>query len=486
MTDVLESALRGFDWFVILYFVVLNSWYLVLIVLAGFEARRHFRSAPFTGLDELFASPLTPAVSIIVPAHNEQAGIVESVRALMALKYPAFEIIVVEDGSTDATFDVLRDAFGLVEVPKVIPDEVPTIGEVHSVHRPTNGESLVVVRKTSARRKSDALNAGINVAQNPLLSFIDADALLDEEAVLRVAQPFVDDPLRVVASGGCIRPVNGSTVYRGRVVDARMPADWLARIQVVEYLRSFLMGRAGWSRLQGLLVISGAFGLFRRDVVVQVGGFDLSSIGEDAELVAHIHREMRRQRRPYRIVFVPEPVCWTEVPATRAALGLQRRRWTHGLADTLWKHRVMIANPRYGRMGLLVLPFFLVFELLSPIVELLGVVAVALGLALGVVDIPFALLFLTVAVGYGVFLTLASLAIEELSYRRYRRWSDFGLGVIAAVLENVGFRQMHAWWRFRGLLDVARPRESAWQALPRAGFGTGPDDARVPKDSGAL
>jgi cellulose synthase/poly-beta-1,6-N-acetylglucosamine synthase-like glycosyltransferase len=316
MIGLARHALVDFDWFVLVYFVLLNSLYLLLVSIASVDVAKTMRRLTFSGHDDLFANPYTPGVSVLVPAYNEEAVIVESVRALLNLRYPEFEVIVVDDGSSDATFERLSQAFDLVDTTRVIPPLVPTIGRVLSAHAAGSGEPLLVIRKDNAGRRSDPLNVALNAAQHPLVCMVDADSILDEDALLRVAKPFVDDPERTVATGGVIRAVNGSIVERGRLVEARMPSGWLARIQVLEYLRSFLLGRTGWSRLGGLLIISGAFGLFRRDLVLEIGGLDLECIGEDAELVARLHRHLRAQRKRYRIAFVPEPVSWTEVPST--------------------------------------------------------------------------------------------------------------------------------------------------------------------------
>ncbi|MFN8036580.1 MAG: glycosyltransferase [Acidimicrobiia bacterium] len=476
MKDVVAWFLVPFSWFVLAYFLVLNSSYLVLLVIASRDAFDHYRRRPYDGHDDIFANPLTPPVTVVVPAYNEETHIVESVRALLALKYPQLEIVVVDDGSTDETFGRLAGAFDLVEVPRVIPDLVPTLGRVLSSHVPRGGDPLVVVRKENTGRRSDPTNVGINAATSPLVCFIDADAILDEEALLRVVKPFVDRPERVVGTGGCIRAANGLTIYRGRIVETRFPRRWLERIQVVEYLRAFLLGRAGWSRLKGLLIISGAFGMFRRDLLIDIGGFDLHCIGEDAELVTRLHRYLRDRKWNYEFEFVAEPVCWTEVPPTRAALAHQRRRWSRGLAQTLWKHRSMIGNPRYGRIGLVVVPYYLVFELLSPFVELFGVVAVAAGLVFGLVNVPFAIVLFLAAVCYGVLLSLTTVVVEEFSYRRYRRWRDLAGALAAAVLENVGFRQMHAWWRWQGLLDTVLGTKAEWVKIERSGFEIHGDD----------
>ena len=475
MTQALRDLISGFDWFVLVYFVLLNSGYLGLIAIASVDVSRWMRRLGFAGHDDIFANPLTPGVSVLVPAYNEELSIVESTRAMLALKYPEFEVIVVDDGSTDTTFERMREAFDLVEVERVIPDDVPTIGRVLSAHAPASGAPLLVVRKENAGRRSDPLNVGINAARQPLVCMVDADSLLEEEALLRVVKPFIDDQ-RVVGTGGAIRAANGSTVERGRVTDPRMPRRWLERVQVLEYLRSFLLGRTGWSRIGALLIISGAFGVFRREVVVEVGGLDLQTLGESAELVTKIHRLSHEEKRGYRLAFVAEPVCWTEVPGDTGVLGRQRRRWSQGLAEILWKHRRMMLNPRYGRIGLLTLPYYLLFEAIGPIVELTGIPIVILAFVLGVANPAFVLLFAAVALGYGMFVSISALAVEEFSFRRYPRWRDLAAALLAAVAENIGYRQMHAWWRLQGLWRFVRGHDAGWGVMTRTGFTPQPAD----------
>ena len=470
MRETVADALLAFDTFVLGYFLVLNTWYLVLLLLASQDLWRYVRRSDIAGLEDALVNPLTPPVSVILPAHNEEAVIVDSVHAMRSLRYPHIEVIVVDDGSTDRTFENLREEFDLVQVPKVVPELVPVAKRVLSSWVPRAGDPLLVLRKAAGGAKTDPLNAGINAASSPLVCLVDADAVLDDDALLKVVKPFLDDPLRVVATGGTIRAVNGSTVDRGRVLAARMPRGWLPRIQVIEYLRAFLLGRIGWSRLQALLIISGAFGVFRRDVVIEVGGMAHGTIGEDAELVARMHRHLREEGRDYRVAFVADPVCWTEVPSSLKVLGTQRRRWSRGLSETLWKHRRMMANPRYGPVGTLAMPYFLVFELLGPVIELLGFLTAGLGFAFGLLNLQFAILFFTVAFGYGLLLSIASIAIEELTYHRFPGWRDLWYAMVAAVLENIGFRQLHAWWRLRGLGQALRGRQAQWGEMTRTGF----------------
>ena len=475
MEEIVRGILVAFDYFVLGYFLVLNTLYLFLTALAAVAVARTWRSTGIEGTDDIFANPLTPAVSVVVPAFNEESSVVDSARSILGLRYPELEVIVVDDGSTDATFERLRVAFDLVKAQRVVPGRVPSLGRVLGVYRSRANTSLVVVRKENTGRRSDPLNVGIDVARCPLVCMVDADSVLDEDALLRVVKPFVEDPVRVVAVGGVVRAANGSRIEGGRVVAPRMPDSWVARIQVLEYLRSFLFGRTAWAKLGGLLIISGAFGIFRRDLLVSVGGLDLDTVGEDAELVTRLHRTLRRAGEEYRIAFVAEPVCWSEVPSTLRMLGRQRRRWGRGLAEVLWKHRRMVGNPRFGFIGSVVLPYYVVFELLGAIVELFGVLAVTLGLVLGLVNLPFALLFVAVAFGYAIFLSVAALALEEFSFHRYPGWHDLVVALGAAVLENVGYRQLHAWWRLRGLAAAVVGKPAEWQSLTRHGFQAGSD-----------
>lgn len=472
MSQIAQQAIIVFNGIVLIYFVVLQATYSVVTVAALSTMFRSLRRHDDAGREDMFANPLTPPVSILVPAFNEEAGIIESVRSLLALRYPLFEVIVVDDGSTDRTFAVLERAFDLREVVPTMDTEIPTLGAVRSMHVPSRGEALTVIRKVNAGRRADALNVAINAARHPLICMIDADSILEPDALLRVAQPFVDDPLNVVASGGVIRAANGTTVYRGGVVANGQPKRWIERIQSIEYLRSFLVGRTGWSRMSGLLIISGAFGLFRRDVVVEVGGMDPESLGEDADLVATLHRHLRDQKRKYSVVFVPEPVCWTELPATRSMLARQRTRWSRGLAQVLWKQRRMMLNPRYGRIGMIVLPYYLAFELLGPVVELLGVLGVIAGIGFGLVDISFVVLLGLVALAWGLVLSFAAIAFDEFTRHRNATWRDLAISAMAAIAENLGYRQLHAWWRFCGLLRAVTRRDAAWGAMARTGFTT--------------
>lgn len=456
---------------VLIYFVVINTSLLVLMGLAGWEFVRQDRRKVYAGSEQTAASQLGQGVSVVVPSLNEEVVIVTSVQALLALRFARHEVIVVDDGSTDAMFEQLRGAFDLVPVHREVPGDLTTRGAVIDVHVPRDGRTrLVVVRKENSGR-SDSINVGINAATEPLVVFIDADSILEPDALIAVTKPFADDPTRVVATGGVVRAVNGCKVVQGRLVEVKLARPWLVRIQVVEYLRAFMLGRSGWSRFGALILISGAFGMFRRDVLVEVGGLDPDSIGEDFELVMRIHRYMITNRRDYRVHFVAQPVSWTEVPVTVRVLRSQRKRWHRGLWETLWKYRGMLCNPRYGRVGLVALPYYWAFELIAPVLEFVGFVLVVLGFALGVVNTTYALMFMAVAYGYATLVTLVAMAIEELHFHKYTRWRDLGAILMASVLENVGYRQTTAWWRMEGWWASLRGKKQVWGTMTRQGFG---------------
>ena len=453
---------------ILVYFVVINLSFLLLIITAGFQFRRYLRMRD-ASVDTL-GGELALGVSVVMPAHNEEVGIVTSTTAMLSLRYPRHEVVVVDDGSTDNTFGVLREAFDLVEVPREVPMDIPLRAQVLGVYVPRDGHTrLVVVRKTNSGR-SEAINAGVNVAVEPLIAFIDADSILEPDALLRVSKPFTDDPTRMVATGGTIRAVNGSRVVSGRLVKLAMPTQWVARIQVVEYLRAFLVGRTGWSRLGMLILISGAFGMFRRDVVVEAGGLDPDSIGEDFELATSPRAAGSACGRYSAVVGGRARGCWPGGPSTGPVRARPGRRWHRGLWETLWAYRGMLFNRRYGRIGSLALPYYWLFELFAPLLEGFGIVVVVLGLLLGVVNVPYALLFLVLAYGLAILVTLAAMSVEEWAFHRYHRWRDLGMTLAAAVLENIGYRQLTVWWRLGGWWASLRKKEQVWGVMTRAGF----------------
>jgi cellulose synthase/poly-beta-1,6-N-acetylglucosamine synthase-like glycosyltransferase len=466
---VLRDVLLVYTLFTFFYFVILNGLYLFLTLLAWRQMGSDVRARGYLGLDEVFRSPLTPGVSVLVPAFNERAVIVESVRSLLALRYPSHEVVVVNDGSDDETVSVLREAFELAPVRKVLRDAIPTKA-IRGTYVSRNHSNLLVVDKENGGR-SDALNAGVNAARYPYVCVIDADSLLEEDALLKVAKPILDDPNLLAATGGTIRIANGCTIDHGRVVEVRLPKSRFATVQVLEYFRAFLVARVGWSRLNALGIISGAFGLFHRSLLETVGGYWTETVGEDFELTLRLHRYLRERGEPYKIAFISDPVCWTEVPTEFSTLGRQRRRWQRGLWEALRRHARLIGRPRYGVLGLVAMPYFVLFEFLSPMFALLGLVVTVLWWLVGGLSTVYFLAFLAVSIGLGLLLTTAALALEEFSYQRYRKRREVARLLAYAVLENIGFRQLHDIWRALGYVDIVRGKRE-WGAQQRRGFAT--------------
>lgn len=408
-----------------------------------------------------------PPIALLAPAYNEAQTIEQSTRSLLGLDYPDFEVIVINDGSKDETLEVLRRAFALEPAHRDYPTALKHKAIVE-VYQSKLQPRLVVIDKLNGG-KADALNAGLNLARAPIVCSIDADSILEPDALLRAVQPFIEDPQAVVASGGTVRIANGCQVRDGHVVEVGLSRNVWALLQTVEYLRAFLLARVAWSRLGALTIVSGAFGLFRRSTLVEIGGYAPKTVGEDMELVVRLHRHFRERRRPYRIAFVPEPVCWTEAPESVAILARQRARWHRGALETFFRHSKMLFNPMYGRMGMLGMGQVLLFEVLGPVIEVAGYLLMPVLWALGLLSIHYLLAFLALTFAFGIAISVGSLVIEEAELRRFPKVSDLLVLALAAILENFGYRQLNSLWRVRGLIEWMRGDQS-WGEMSRKGF----------------
>lgn len=444
-----------------------NAIYLAQIARAFPEFLRARRRASRLREWWLLTSDVTPGVTLLVPGYNEEATIVESVRSLLALRYPQLEIIVVNDGSKDATLQRLIEAFELVPVERALPRRV--------AYRPVRGvfgtprlPNLLVVDKDNGG-KSDGLNAALDLARHPLVCAVDADSLLDAESLLRAVRPFIDEPEETAAVGGTIRVVNGCVVKAGQVIETRAPRGWLELFQAVEYLRAFLMARMSWTRSQTVTIISGAFGIFRRERLLEMGGYSHGTVGEDMELVVRLHRHARDAGEPLKVWHVPDPVCWTEVPDSLKVLSRQRTRWQRGLCETLWRHREMIGSPRYGAVGMWSLPQFLLFDVVGPVMELIGLLLVPLCTLAGILSIEFFIAYCALVFGFGICLSLGCFLLAELSLRRYRRTIDLWRLGLGAIVENFGYRQLNSAWRVMGIWQFLRKKQG-WGEMKRRGF----------------
>ena len=462
------TLIVGSGVFIVTYYLLINVGYLLIHVLALFQLRDNVRESAWDPSFRAFDSPFYPGVAMVVPAYNEAANIVESVRSMLALNYPDQEIVVVNDGSSDATLERLEEAFGLRPVDAEVPYDVPS-EPIREVYRSATHENLLVVDKENGG-KSDALNAGVWLTDQELFCAVDADTVIDRDALLDVVAPFLEDPSRTVASGGTIRVANDCVVQDGQVKEVNLPKTGLAGVQVMEYLRAFYSGRLGLARLRGLILISGAFGVFRTDRVREIGGYRHDTITEDFDVVVRLHEHLSDADVDYRIEFVPEPVAWTEVPESLRSLGRQRRRWYRGMLQTVIASRGLFFRRRYGRVGTVVLPFFTAAEALGPLIEGLGYVLLPLGWYLGVLSVEFFLTFLLLTVGVGVFLSWFGVFSEVWNYNRYESPWDVLRLLWYGILENFGYRQWKTVVAWHGLIEYLRGDQS-WGAMERKGFG---------------
>jgi len=461
-----------FESFLIFYVFVINIIYLFLVTLGFFALRRHH--APFSAADRdaIRRSPLTPSISLIVPSYNEEVSVKESVGCMLRLDYPNYEVIVVNDGSKDRTLEFLIEEFKLYKSARSVSGPLAT-KDVRRVYESTEPVRLLVIDKANGG-KADSINAGINAARSELVMVVDSDSLIERDGLFEMVKPFLEDPERTVAVGGTVRAVNDCEVRNGMVRRITTSKSMLANFQSVEYLRAFLGGRVGFSLFNCMLIISGAFGLFRRDKAIEVGGFEHSSIGEDMELVVRMHHFYRDRKQPYRIAYVAAPVCWTEVPQEWKILHRQRKRWQRGTVDSLWRHREMLLNPRYGGVGMFAFPYFVLFEMFGPAVETLGYLLTVVGLVFNIISIYVAVLFFTVSIAFGILLSTTAVLLDELTPCRFPNWKHTLTLFAAAVLENFGFRQVLTLWRAQGLWDGIRGKKTSWGVMVRRGFSQAP------------
>ncbi len=484
---MLHPALEAFvavtEIAVLCYFTLMHIVLVTLSVVTYLSLRRYLPGLRGFDVADAAVARAAPPITVVAPAFNEEPTCVEATHSLLALDYPNHEIIVVNDGSTDRTLELLIEEFELAPGARVPTADIPS-ADIRGVYQSRRHPNLWVLDKENGG-KADALNAGVNFCITPLFCAVDADSLLERDALLRIVRPFLTNA-STVAAGGMIRVANDCTVRYGVVTEVKLPRKLLPRLQTVEYLRAFLMGRIGWAAMDALLVISGAFGLFRREAVVSAGGYASArtsgeTVGEDMELVVRLRRWGKENGTPASVDFVPDAVAWTEVPETLSALARQRDRWQRGLFQTATRHIRLLFNPRYGLVGMVAFPYFVFLELLGSMIELIGYVAIVFAVALGLVSPKFLIVFTIAVVAVGLVLTFFNLLLEEMAFRRYERTSDVLQLFFLAIVDSLGMRQLSSYWRFRGMVGAMFGRQT-WGRQVRKGFSAEPalPSARAP------
>jgi cellulose synthase/poly-beta-1,6-N-acetylglucosamine synthase-like glycosyltransferase len=465
---VIHHFLNLANYSLFFYYLSGNLVYLLALIIALKTSATHQRGLESFRLRWITESPLAPPITLLVPAYNEEKSIRVSIRNLLELNYPEIEVIVINDGSKDQTLHELQDEFKLRPTRMVYVQEIAS-AEIRGLYRSDADPRLLVIDKESAGSKADAVNAGLNAATSPYVCIVDSDSMLERDALLRIMVPVLADPKRVVGVGGIIRILNGSEIRGGQVKRVRLPRKSIEIIQVVEYLRAFLIGREAWAQGNMMLIISGAFGLFRTDLVRAVGGYRAKAIGEDFDLVARLHRYLLEKGQEYLIKFVPDPVCWTEAPSDLKSLARQRARWHKGLTDTLRQNIDMLFRSSYGRVGALALPYLWIYELFAPIIELGGMVTIVVAAVMGDLNHDFFVQFMIFGYAFATVISIGAVLQEELTYKRYSDWQDVARLVTYCFLEHFPYRQLHMVWRLQGLWQYMRG-DMAWKSPARKGL----------------
>lgn len=450
------------------YFLAISFIYLALLTLAFTGSVKRLLEARFTDFNLLNSSYLTIPVSIVIPAYNEEMSIMDSIYSAINLTYPESEIIIVNDGSTDRTLKILIDEFELEPEDIFYPMEILT-KKIRRTYRSQKYQNMWIIDKDNGG-KADAVNAGVNLAKYRYIAIIDADSIFDERGVLRISRLINSDPAKLVAIGGQLRIANGLEVEKGRVVGKRLPRHLVAKFQIVEYLGSFLGNRVGWSELNSVLVISGGYGLWRKDIFVELGGMTTETTHEDIEFTFRLHEEMRRRKQPYQISFLPDPIVWTEVPDTWRSLFVQRRRWQRVVNEVAWRYRRMFFNPRYGTVGMLGMPYLVFFETLGPFIEIASYLTIAFAFIFGLLTLKLFLLFLLVSFGLTSITRIASVFVEQYSFRTYPL-KNLPILFLLAIGENFGYHQYITVARLLSYIDFFRGKKT-WEKIPRRGFSS--------------
>ncbi len=469
--SIAQIAMDLLTYGLFLYAVLLLLSYIFIGLFSIGETREYMQKNALTDYRLLASSPHAPSVSILAPAYNEGATIIENVRSLLSLYYSNLEVIIINDGSKDDSLQKLIDGYQLEKIDYHVQYKIPT-KEVKGIYKSRNPafRKLVVIDKVNGG-KADALNVGINVSANDYIVCIDVDCILEQDAILKMVKPFLEETdARVIASGGVVRIANSCEIKDGRLVKVHLPDNYWARMQSLEYIRAFILGRMAWARLNGLLLISGAFGAFDKQVAISAGGYDHKTVGEDMELVVRMRRYMEERKVPYKVTYIPDPLCWTEAPTTRKILGRQRNRWTRGTIETLKFHKVMFFNPKYHLLGMLSYPYWFFFEMLAPVIEFFGMIVFVLMAISGLINWYLFTALLVFIVSFGYFYSAFAAYMEVTTYNMYRRRTDMMKLLITALSEPFYFHPFVVWSAIKGYVDIIRKKNS-WGEMTRQGFG---------------
>lgn len=467
------NLIESINSFFFIYACILFVIYILTAVLSVQELKNYINKNRYVDYKSMLTFQKLPSISIIAPAYNEEKTIIENIKCLLALQYQNFEIIIVNDGSKDNTLSKIIAYFDLIKVDKAYESNLACapIKAIYKSNNPAYNHVIIVDKENGG--KADALNAGINVSHNDLFLALDVDCIIEPDALLKMVKPFLDDSDHIViASGGVVRIANSCEVSDGKIVKVNYAHNFWAKFQVLEYFRAFTMGRMAWSKLNGLLIISGAFGLFDRKRVIKVGGYDKTTVGEDLELVVRLRRYMHEvEKQKYRIAFIPDPLCWTEVPESYKILSRQRNRWTRGGIDTILKHKKMFFNPKYGLIGMVSFPYWVFFEWLAPILQFIGIFYFALITLFGLLNQYVFIILLLFVFSFSVIYSLFAVFFEAYTYNKYQGPSYIFQVFVFIFLEMLIYQPLNMFFSLSGNYDFFfKKNKKGWGDMTRTGF----------------
>lgn len=473
-TSTVNIILKTIHYLFFIYAFSAILSYIILAIISGKETIDYLKKKSFVNYKDILSSAMSPSITIIAPAYNESLNVVENVRSLLSNHYANYDLIVVNDGSKDDSLEKLIEAYDLEKIDFIYNNKIKTQPIRSGFFKSKNPafEKLMVVDKENGG-KADALNMGLNISTSKYVACIDVDCLLLEDALQKMIKPFLDvTGAKVIATGGVIRIANSCVIKEGKLIDVNLPKNLLVQSQILEYLRAFLLGRMAWSRLNGLLIISGAFGIFDKEIAITVGGYDTNTVGEDMEIIVRMRRYMEDQGRKYKVSYIPDPLCWTEAPDNYKIFISQRNRWTRGTIETLKKHRKIAFNPKYGSFGMLSYPYWLIFERLAPIIETIGILYFIVLVILKEVRWEYAISFLVLAYLFSILFSIISIYSEELSFHQYKKKGSGYRLVLLSALEPFVLHPFILYAAVRGNIDYYFNKKKKWGQMQRKGFVT--------------
>ncbi len=473
MQFILDKIAKFYESSIFIYGMALLLVYALLGFFSFIAIRRFLRKESYTNYDNLLTSPLTPGISVLAPAYNEGLSIIMNVRSLLTLNYPKFEIILINDGSTDNSIEQLVKEFDLVPVDFAYNAKLKT-QPVKTIYKSTNTafSKLVVIDKVNGKSKADATNAGINIAAFDYFVCTDVDCILDKDTLLKLIKPVMDEKSkRVIATGATLRIANSSIVDSGVILRMKPPKQLLPRFQEVEYIRSFVLGKMGWSLINCVPNVSGGLGFFDKEIAIKSGGYDPQSFGEDMELMTRMARYAYDNKIDYAIRYIPITLCWTEAPVTVKIFMRQRTRWARGLAQLMYSHFRMLFNPRYGRAGLILMPYNFFFELLAPIIELTGLIYFISLAVTGHVNTQYALVLLLFGYSYSVMITTLAILWDQMTFRYYKTWREVLFLCSTTLFESILYHPLIVIFSLRGYFYFLTGKKHTWGNMQRQGFG---------------